>query len=84
MLMKVFNKGQVVIPAAIRKQMELHVGDMLDVNLDEKRACIELKKAELNTRTRIAGSLASFAKGKSFPSRKQMHEAFSRGMSNET
>ena len=83
MLMKVFNKGQVVIPAAIRKQMELQVGDMLDVNLDEKRACIELKKAEPNT-GRIAGSLASFAKGKSFPSRKQMHEAFSRGMSNET
>lgn len=82
MLMKVFNKGQVVIPAAIRKQMELHVGDMLDVHLDTKRACIELKKAESNT-SHIAGSLASFAKGEAFPSRKQMHEAFSKGMSRE-
>ena len=82
MLMKVFNKGQVVIPAAMRKQMQLHVGDMLDINLDEKRACIELKKAESST-GRIAGSLASFAKGKAFPSHKQMHEAFAKGMSRE-
>ncbi len=82
MLMKVFNKGQVVIPAAIRKQMELNIGDMLDVKLDAKRACIELTKAEPNA-GRIAGSLAVFAKGKAFPSRKQMHEAFSKGMSRE-
>jgi len=82
MLMKVFNKGQVVIPAAIRKQMQLHVGDMLDVNLDVKRACIELKKAEPNT-GHIAGSFASFAKGKAFPSRKQMHEVFAKSMSHE-
>ncbi len=83
MLMKVFNKGQVVIPAAIRKQLELHAGDMLDVNFDTKRACIELKKAESNTGL-IAGSFASFAKGKTFPSRKQMHEALAKGMSRET
>lgn len=82
MLMKVFNKGQVVIPAAIRKRMELQVGDMLDIHLDEKRACIELRKAEPNT-GRIAGSLAPYAKGKDFPSRKQMHAAFSKGMSHE-
>ena len=82
MLMKVFNKGQVVIPAAIRKQMELQVGDMLDVTLDAKRACIELKRAQPNT-GRIAGSLASYAKGKAFPSRKQMHTIFSKGMTHE-
>ncbi len=83
MLMKIFNKGQVVIPAAIRKVMELHAGDMVDVNVDTKRACIELRKAEMNT-GRVAGSLASFAKGKEFPSRKQMHEALAKGMSRET
>ena len=82
MLMKVFNKGQVVIPAAIRKQLKLHVGDMLDVNFDTDRACIELTKAESNTE-QIAGSLASFAKGKTFPSRKQMHDALAKGLSHE-
>lgn len=83
MLMKVFNKGQVVIPAAIRKQLELHVGDMLDVSFDKKRACIELKKVE-SSANEIAGSLAAYAKEKTFPSRKQMHDAFAKGMSNET
>ena len=83
MLMKVFNKGQVVIPVAIRKQMGLQVGDMLDVHFDGKRACIELKKVDSHT-GQIAGSLASFSKGKDFPSRKQMHEAFAKGMTHET
>ncbi len=82
MLMKVFNKGQVVIPAAIRKQLELHVGDMLDVSFDADRACIELTKRESNM-DQIAGSLASFAEGKAFPSRKQMHAALAKGFSNE-
>jgi AbrB family looped-hinge helix DNA binding protein len=83
MQMKVFNKGQVVIPAAIRKRMELQVGDMLDVYLDKECTCIELKKAESHTR-KIAGSLAIYSKGKDFPSRKQMHKAFAKGMSYET
>ncbi|VGO22867.1 hypothetical protein SCARR_04964 [Pontiella sulfatireligans] len=83
MLMKVFNKGQVVIPAQIRKDMDLQVGDMLDVSIDAKRSCIELKKTELKS-AQLAGSLAAYATAKPFPSRRQMHEAFALGMSNET
>ena len=83
MLMKVFNKGQVVIPAAIRKQLELHVGDMLDVNFDKERACIELKKVDSKA-DQIAGSLSAFAKRKAFPSRNQMHAALAKGIANET
>lgn len=83
MLMKVFNKGQVVIPAAIRKELGLNVGDMLDVNLNTDRACIELKKAD-STAEHLGGSLSSYAKEKSFPTRKQMHDAFAKGMTDET
>ncbi|MDF7824304.1 AbrB/MazE/SpoVT family DNA-binding domain-containing protein [Pontiellaceae bacterium B12227] len=83
MQMKVFNKGQVVIPAAIRKELGLNVGDMLDVQLNTANSCIELKKADSATE-HLAGSLSSYAKGKNFPSRKQMHDAFAKGMSNET
>ncbi|MDF7801882.1 AbrB/MazE/SpoVT family DNA-binding domain-containing protein [Pontiellaceae bacterium B1224] len=83
MLMKLFNKGQIVIPAPIRKELGLNVGDMLDVKLDANRACIELKKAESET-VQLAGSLSAYAKSKSFPSRKQMHEAFAKGMTRET
>ncbi len=30
MLMKVFNKGQIVIPAAVRRKLKIEIGDMLD------------------------------------------------------
>ena len=83
MLMKVFTKGQVVIPAPIRKELGLNVGDMLDVKLDADRGCIELKKTVSQT-GQLAGALAAHAKGKHFPSRKQMHEAFAKGMTHET
>ncbi len=83
MRMKMFNKGQVVIPAEIRKQLQLESGDMLDVSFNDERACIELKKAA-NQTGRLAGSLAVYAKEKKFPSRKQMHEAFAKGLTHET
>lgn len=83
MQMKVFNKGQVVIPAAMRKELGLNVGDMLDVNLNPKRSCIELKKAD-SAAGQLAGTLSSYAKGQPFPTRKQMLEAFAKGMANET
>ncbi|VGO16154.1 hypothetical protein PDESU_04744 [Pontiella desulfatans] len=82
MLMKVFNKGQVVIPAAIRKELGLNVGDMLDINLNSDRACIELKKAE-KASGRLAGSLSTYARGKTFPSKKQMRNALAKGMAHE-
>ncbi|MBT4087134.1 MAG: AbrB/MazE/SpoVT family DNA-binding domain-containing protein, partial [Deltaproteobacteria bacterium] len=31
MLMKVFNKGQIVIPISIRKALGVEPGDMMDV-----------------------------------------------------
>ncbi len=45
MLMKVFNKGQVVIPVAIRKEFGIEIGDMLDVVADTKEKCVKLKRA---------------------------------------
>jgi AbrB family looped-hinge helix DNA binding protein len=36
MLMKVFNKGQVVIPSHIRKDLGIKIGDILDVAVDKE------------------------------------------------
>ncbi|MBT7889577.1 MAG: AbrB/MazE/SpoVT family DNA-binding domain-containing protein, partial [Deltaproteobacteria bacterium] len=44
MLMKVFNKGQIVIPIAIRKALGVEPGDMMDVIIDSDEQCIKLKK----------------------------------------
>ena len=46
MLMKVFNKGQVVIPAEIRKVLGINIGDILDVNINKKRKSVEIYKRE--------------------------------------
>ena len=71
-----------MIPVVIRKELGLNVSDMLDVHLNTANACIELKKAD-STTEHLGGSLSSYAKGKNFTSRKQMHDAFAKGMPHE-
>lgn len=80
MLMKVFNKGQVVIPGDIRKILDIHIGEMLDVEFNEKKKCIELKKPVYHAE-KLAGSLSKYAKAKPFPSEEEMRESLAKGMS---
>ena len=56
MLMKVYNKGQVVIPSVIRKRLGISVGDMLDFHINEKNKTLEIIKPH-NKAVKIAGSL---------------------------
>ncbi len=83
MRMKVFNKGQVVIPAEIRKALGIKPGDSIEVNFDLERRLIQLRKPDKNESRVLAGSLAAYAKGKQFPSRSEMQEALKQGMINE-
>ena len=83
MIMKVFNKGQVVIPAAIRKALGISVGDMLDVRIDEKRQAVELRRVEPRQSEKLAGSLAAFAKKAKPPTRRQMTNALRKGLMGE-
>lgn len=80
MLMKVFNKGQVVIPAEIRRLLGIEIGDRLDVEINHARDSIKLHKAtELDSEV-LAGSLAAYAREKPFPTRKEMQEALREGL----
>lgn len=83
MRMKVFNKGQVVIPAEIRKALGIKPGDSIEVSFDLEHRSIELRKPEKNDSQALAGSLAAYANGKQFPSRKDMQKALEQGMTNE-
>jgi AbrB family looped-hinge helix DNA binding protein len=83
MLMKVFNKGQVVIPVAIRKEIGIEIGDMLDVVVDGKENCVKLKKAGDMKSQKLAGSLAKYNRRKRFPSRKEMEKALEEGIVRE-
>ena len=80
MLMKVFNKGQVVIPAEIRRALGIHVGDRLEVNIDREHRSIALHKpAEPGARA-LAGALSAYALGKPLPSRREMQDALAKGL----
>jgi len=80
MLMKVFNKGQVVIPSSIRKKLRLHVGDLLDVAVDEGSSSIILTKHDRPQSEELAGSLSEYGEGKKVPSRQAMQEALKAGL----
>ena len=83
MLMKVFNKGQVVIPVAIRKEFGIEIGDMLDVVADRKEKCVKLRKAEELKSQKPASSLSKYNRRKRFPSRKEMKKSLEEGIVRE-
>ena len=83
MLMKVFNKGQVVIPADIRKEFGIEIGDMLEVFADKKEKCVKLKRAKEMKSEKLAGSLSRYNRRKKFPSKKEIKKALAEGMTRE-
>lgn len=80
MLMKVHAKGQVVIPAEIRQQLGIEIGDVLEVDVDPEGGRIELRRPRRGRGDALAGSLREYAQGKRFPSRRVMTEALRKGM----
>ena len=82
MLMKVFNKGQVVIPSSIRQILGIRIGDMVDVEIDAPKERVKIKKPERFKSQILAGFFSkNREKGKiAFPSREKMHEAFAEGL----
>lgn len=80
MLMKIFNKGQVVIPSAMRKDLGLEIGDMLDVDINKEKQCIELKPRHGLVAETLAGSLSKF----NIASKREMRQALEDGLSHGT
>lgn len=80
MLMKVHPKGQVVIPAEVRKRLGIAVGDMLEVTVDPDRGTIQLRRPDQGWADSLGGSLHEYARGRSFPTEKEMEEALRRGL----
>ncbi|NKB69706.1 MAG: AbrB/MazE/SpoVT family DNA-binding domain-containing protein [Candidatus Latescibacteria bacterium] len=83
MLMKVHNKGQVVIPAEIRKVLDLEIGDFLEVEIDAGNQRILLHKSGGKNTRDLAGSLSQYANNKTFPSKQQMRRALQQGLSRD-
>ena len=81
MLMKVHNKGQVVIPAELRKALDFAIGDLLEVDVDAENQRIYLQKSSGESARDLAGSLSQYGKGKAFPTKGQMRQALKKGLS---
>jgi AbrB family looped-hinge helix DNA binding protein len=84
MLMKVFNKGQVVIPSKIRGSLGIAPGDFVDVVVNLQNRKIELRPYHPTGATSIAGSLAKYGRRKPFPTQQQSQEALRKGLIRES
>jgi AbrB family looped-hinge helix DNA binding protein len=80
MLMKVFNKGQIVIPVALRRELGVEPGDMIDLTIDKKERCLKLKKPEQSVSSELAGALSQYNKRKDFPSKSEINDALADGL----
>lgn len=80
MKMKVFDKGQIVIPAKIRRTLGISPGDQVIVALDRERKSIEVRKPEPHEARALAGSLAKYAIGKRLPTRSEMSDSLRKGL----
>ena len=79
MLMKIFNKGQIVIPAEIRNCLGFNIGDKLEFHIDKTKKQIRITKPSCNAR-KLAGSFHSYVKSKKFPSKKWMKNTLIEGL----
>jgi AbrB family looped-hinge helix DNA binding protein len=80
MIMKVFNKGQVVIPASIRRGLGVGPGDMLDVSLDQNGEFLIMQPHSAGKAKKLAGSLSRFRKGRNIPDKKQISQILRKGL----
>jgi len=83
--MKVFPKGQVIIPVSLRRKYNINVGDQIEfINIPDG---ILLKPAKLKPNHRsltdeLSGMLNSYAKESEFPNKKAIKKATENGFAN--
>jgi len=86
MLAKVFNKGQIVIPAALRKALGIKIGDKVNLIVEKDGIKITLVKKQA-TAEKLAGVFSKYAKGKPSITEEEIESAtekeFIEGFKNE-
>ena len=84
MLMKVFNKGQVVLPVAVRRELGIEVGDLVEVNVDSEHKGVYIQRqSEGGIVKEMGGALHAYAAAKKFPSDMEISAAMRKGMADE-
>lgn len=83
MLTKVFEDGQIVIPAEVREALGIQAGDEVELRIDREHNSIEMHKAERHKSQELAGTFAEYGRAKPFPTRQQMDKALAEGLGDE-
>ncbi|MBP9128214.1 MAG: AbrB/MazE/SpoVT family DNA-binding domain-containing protein [Elusimicrobia bacterium] len=80
--MKVHNKGQVVIPARIRRQMNIDIGDRVEVCVARDGRRLKISPPPCRGKpSSLAGSLSHYRRHRRhFPNRQEMHRALEAGL----
>ena len=80
--MKVFPKGQVVIPASLRQKYQINIGDQIDVISAPNGILLKpvpKRERERTLTDRLFGIFSSYAAGTSEPTQKDMDTATEKG-----
>lgn len=76
--MKVFPKGQVVIPVALRKKYQIDIGDRIDVIADSDGILLKplpKEKSQRSLTERLFGIFRAYASRKSEPTKADIEKA---------
>ncbi|MFT7638267.1 MAG: AbrB family looped-hinge helix DNA binding protein [Candidatus Omnitrophota bacterium] len=79
MLMKVHAKGQIVIPSQIRKALQIKIGDVIDIVIDNTKQ-VKLRKIRSHKSHDLAGCFHKYASNIQFPTSKKMNAALADGL----
>jgi len=74
MLAKVFNKGQVVIPAVLRRKFDIVVGESVNIVVQEDGIKIMPVKKKVDAKE-LFGVFHKYAGGKPFPTEEEIEKA---------
>jgi len=74
MLAKVFNKGQVVIPAALRKAFGIKIGEKVNLVVEEDGIKIIPAKKRVDAKE-LLGVFYKYAKNRPFPTEEEIEKA---------
>lgn len=80
--MKVFPKGQVVIPVSLRKKYQIDIGDQIDVVPAPDGILLKplpKKKSQMSLTDRLYGIFSEYASEKSKPTKAEIEKATDEG-----
>ena len=80
--MKVFPKGQVVIPVSLRRKYRIDIGDQIDVVSEKEGILLKPLQKQENVSSlteQLCGIFKTYAEGKKEPTKKDITKATEKG-----